>query len=432
MRGAYALGRLGADAAEAVDSLIATISKASNDEELFAYTDALAKIGEPSIKPLINSLKDRNVPRKGVISALGKIRGPALPTLMEASTDPNPSVRAGAIEALGQTANRADVAQLLIARLADDDPNVRAAAARSLGNQRLRVEDSIEELEKTLSSGDGATKIAALESLSKLGLDRTRLTAHLTNALKTNDAALRRRSVELLQKMGDGAAPAASELIKLVNDPNEEFRRDVVNVLGNIGRERADQIVPALNGKLKDSSADVRAAAAKGLGRMGSSARPASQNLIAAMKDADGSVRAAAVDAFWRLRLPPQETTSHLVAALKDDEWPVRQAATAGLERLGSRAVDAVPILVKLLSSSEDRFAAFSALRRIDKALPSHVPALTLSLESDSDFEKAGAARMLAKIGKEAKDALPKLEELAKHSDRRVRDAAEDAIKEIR
>ncbi|MER3501614.1 MAG: PBS lyase [Candidatus Fervidibacterota bacterium] len=95
--------------------------------------EALVKIGEPAVEPLIEALRDRDWEvRWAAAYALGKIGKPAVEPLIEALRDRDGKVRRAAADALGAIGD-ARAVEPLIEALRDRDWEVREAAVNALG-----------------------------------------------------------------------------------------------------------------------------------------------------------------------------------------------------------------------------------------------------------------------------------------------------------
>lgn len=147
-------------------------------------------------------------------------------TVQTLASDPNPTRRAYAAEALGEFLAAPGIDAVAIAIEKDSDPNVRAAAAKALG--RLNS-DGNGALSRALGDADGRVKVAALKSAGRINAFSdvqavTRLTAD-------GDASVRRNAAELLGFMR--AKDGASGLMTLAkSDPDANVRNAACHALG--------------------------------------------------------------------------------------------------------------------------------------------------------------------------------------------------------
>lgn len=134
---AWSLGQIG----EAVntDAAIALVSALGDGDMAVkqAAAKALGNIGirDPIIPLLIEGLKVGEVKsRRAVVEALMQLEGKsAYPVLVDALADPDPSVRQGAIAALGELGDRQALPKFRTLLLKDQNVGVRAEAAYRLG-----------------------------------------------------------------------------------------------------------------------------------------------------------------------------------------------------------------------------------------------------------------------------------------------------------
>jgi len=143
----HAINALGeARDASAVSPLIAILKDPKCGR---AAANALAKIGQPSVAPLISALKDNSpIARGNAEIALGKIRdASAVKPLIAALSDDNPIVRRNAAIALGEIRDKSAVEPLTSA-LKDSSPVVRrnaALALKDMGTSETVVADILHE-----------------------------------------------------------------------------------------------------------------------------------------------------------------------------------------------------------------------------------------------------------------------------------------------
>jgi HEAT repeat protein len=169
--------------------------------------------------------------------------------------------------------------------------------------------------------------------------------------------------------------------------------------LGQLGATASDVAAPALTAALKDPEAEVRVAAAEGLGRVVSApaeARAAVWALVDALHDGDPAVRAAAADALRAVAivhrgakrgpLDAGEALDVLTRLLRDSDARVRTAAIRALGPVGQAAAVGPPrALAALLDdpSADVRGAAALAIADFDRGLDRLIPRLLRLLEQD-------------------------------------------------
>jgi HEAT repeat protein len=132
-----------------------------------AVTDALIRIGQPSVTGLIEALRDENhAVRRAAAKALGKIgAGVAAKSLQGALLDVDTDVRRFAAEALGRIGDEGSI-NVLAEALRDEHERVRQAAAGAL----VKIgEPSIPVLLEATNDPDTSVTITAVFSLKELG-----------------------------------------------------------------------------------------------------------------------------------------------------------------------------------------------------------------------------------------------------------------------
>lgn len=122
---------------------------------------------------------------------------------------------------------------------------------------------------------------------------------------------------------------------------------------------------------------------------------------------------------------PAKEPVSHWIVQLRGNNADDRAEAR---EWLAKKGTEAVPDLVKLLGD-EDTVVAMSAADVLVKIGRDAVPGLVEALRTGAPRGRGWAAHSLGGIGKEAKDAVPALQEARK--DPALRTAASEALQKI-
>ena len=264
--------------------------------------NGLAKVGEPAVEPLIQSLKDKESDvRKGAAEALGTIGDArAVKPLVQALNDDYWDVNKSAAEALGRIGEPA--VESLIAALEDKSAVVRRGAAKALGE-----------------IGDKSAVVPLIQ------------------ALKDERADVRYEAAEALGNMGE---PAAEPLILALGDRDSDVRKKAAEALGKVGDVRA---VEPLVRALKDRDSDVRKKVTKTLDKLGWTPRDDTERVryLFAKKDWDALVMVG------------EPAVTHLIPALEDGDSTVRKSTAEVLGKIGD--VKAVGALVRALKDEKAR-----------------------------------------------------------------------------
>jgi HEAT repeat protein len=259
--------------------------------------DAIEKELEPAMDALAEEeirIQDSLAPKKEAVEELptsigsGKTKRKltpqeleALKTFQEFKRDPNPVVRAAAVEDLGAIDSAVMVAAILEAAN-DVDVRVSEAAGKALG--RMKSEESLAAMFDALSAGNAKAKLAAV-----LGF-----------------ASIER-----------GYPPAAKTIAAMVGG-GDEMRKAAVKALHNL---KDPATASALMGVLDDKEPGIRVLAAEALGDMkATSAAPA---LIERLTASDWAVQKAVVEALGKIRV--KESIAPLLERFEKDEGLIEE-----------------------------------------------------------------------------------------------------------
>ncbi|HLW67621.1 MAG TPA: HEAT repeat domain-containing protein [Gemmataceae bacterium] len=216
----------------------------------------------------------------------------------------------------------------------------------------------------------------------------------LINALDSRDAKDRASAAKTLGELGPDARLAIRRLVKALKDVDELTARAAAESLAKIGAPSRDDL-PQLLEALKDPKIEVRRYAAVAIGQIGPDASSAAKDLVEALSDDDDRVREGLVRSLGSLGPNAKATAMPaLINAFGDKDKEVRVAtATAITNLLSSATADDVSTLLTVLKQKDPEASVFGA-------------------------------RALAKLGKQAKAAIPDLMEACKSTDQNVRKEA--------
>jgi HEAT repeat protein len=194
-------------------------------------TDALAR-GLRDLDPGVRIAALRGVARTREASAL--------PDVIRLLRDPEPAVRAGAVEALAACSPSGRVLRPELGPLlSDPDPHVRARGAATL----LRSSDGGDGgmvLEEMAASPDPEWRAAAVATLGELGKEL----GTVTRGLSDLDASVRRAAASALR--GFGSQSSIKPLLEALGDPDSTVRDAAAETAVRLGDPLVGPLVEAL------------------------------------------------------------------------------------------------------------------------------------------------------------------------------------------
>lgn len=299
------------------------------------------KLGErESAKPivvaeLVEQLRTADVEeRQKIIQQLSDPEQNIVPALVRAMDDPDPLVKSGVAEVLGNLTDAAVPAIPGLIEMMNDGRRAIAPASRLaapyLYNDAIPSLSSVTTVRERRNpptppkNPENLLRITAIAALGKIGLPaRTLATPPLTQALQDPDPWVKLNATWALSEIGASVA-LLPHWLEALQHPDPNLRRSAAEVF---------QDSRSLLRKVFGSEANASTTAP----------------LLIALKDDDFTVRNAASDG---LKLLGTGALPGLVQALKAPEPIVRLEAAELVGNLGGRAQSAVPDLLALLGDT--------------------------------------------------------------------------------
>jgi HEAT repeat protein len=311
---------------KAADSLIQVLNETDSDI-LRGAVSALEKIGRPSVKPLIQSLKDRDGQvRKLATVALGEIGDvSSVEPLIQVLHDNDSNVRGAAAYALSKIRDLRAV-EPLIPFLKDSDSDVRCKAALALG-RISSAEASKPLIHALLYDTDSEVRKSAAMALGEIGDPLT--SEPLIKAFIDTDYQVRLNAAMALRKINveeiNNNEPLEI-LIQALKDNDSQIQSSAVRVLTNTWA------IELLINNLKNEDETIRKISVRILGEI--RAADAVESLIQMLRnDCSPSVREEVAIALGDLK--DQRAEGPLVRAIKMDDYEqVRDAAAVSIGRI--------------------------------------------------------------------------------------------------
>jgi HEAT repeat protein len=250
---------------------------------------------------------------------------------------PDPTLRAEAVEAIGEASPRTtETVNLLLNTLAtESDSSLHPNFASALGRLGEAAAPAVPRLAELLRDDHEEVRVAAAAALGNIGAAASHAVWALAHALRDCCHDVRAGAAEALGRIGPGASEAVPALIDALGDPISWVRLQSATALVAIkpqSRDAAEGFTRALG----DSREEVRAMAAIGLSQYGASAvgaAPVLRRLLA--DDPYPAVRIAAAKALGTMGPASRAALPELLSAQRDSDFAVRAAVREAIAKIG-------------------------------------------------------------------------------------------------
>ncbi|NER99693.1 MAG: HEAT repeat domain-containing protein [Symploca sp. SIO1B1] len=266
--------------------------------------------------------------RRQIIKQLSDTKQKIVPALVKAMDDPDPLVKSGVAEVLGNLTDDAAPAIPGLLEMLNDrrraivpEPSSRQFLPRLTIPPPPRIfltpnPNNVKQRRLPPTPPDNPEnllRITAIIALGKIGLPaRTLATPPLTKALEDSDPWVRLNATWALSQIG-ASVPLLSHWLAALNHPDGNLRQSAAEVFQNsgsllpkiLGAEADDSTAASLVKALRDDNVVVRRAASKALSLLGKEVLP---GLIEALKAPEPIVRLEVVELLGNL-----EGVAHLV-----------------------------------------------------------------------------------------------------------------------
>ena len=242
---AEAVGNLGLKGTVAVPALVKLLADTETGVQFIAK-DSLEKLGILSgltAKQMIPFINDANLHiSKGTRNVLVRIGQKSIAPLIEALREKDNKIKATVAYVLGKigiergSPMMREASDNLIALLKGTDSEVRTAAATALGDIGIEYKESIIALTEALRDPDENVRAAAVESLGKIGPGSKSAAPFIAQALKDKSNKVAGKAKETIILLGNEAVPYLREILK---DENSQVRSDALDALKRIGSSDA-------------------------------------------------------------------------------------------------------------------------------------------------------------------------------------------------
>ncbi|MHC4160673.1 MAG: HEAT repeat domain-containing protein [Planctomycetota bacterium] len=351
------------------------------------------------------------------LAALSRRAAVAVPALGNVLSDVEPQVRwraAWALARIGEPA--APAAPALVERLGDDERAVRFAAAVALSRLGAVVVPRLAQVLQDPTSNANAREAAAL-ALERLGPPAAPALPALRDAVRRGNTKLRGQKIRTLAALGPAAEPALPELVKSLGAT--ALHDDLADAFAAVGSASAAPLGETLRAKGDRSR---RIGAARGLGRLGPGAAPATPALRAALKERDEKLRLAVVGAVRAIGPGAAAAEPELWWVVRSDFGDLGRAAFRAIYALGGPEVrrrrDDVRAQLEdiakrrqagLMLRTGGLVEVLRVVAHVESQAVDAVPVVTEAVALRDDLSRGWAALALGRAGLAARAALPQL-----------------------
>jgi len=419
------LGKFGPKASDAIPALIGMLKDKGGGASRIEAARALGKIGEkleavPALASVFHS-EDKAL-RIAAIEAVAEIgAAEAVYDLALVSQDQDLDVRQ-AVKAAFKVMNVPERTIILTLMGILEDPDVseeyRGWAVWILGEWGAKAAKAVPILKEICKSDkDEGRRIEAAEALAKIGAFKALKEIGGDEAvhgfilqLENPDMKVRRAAAYLIGEIG--SAKNIEDLLAVIDDKAPEVRAIAARSIGKLGKGDKEAI-KVLERLLDDNDSKVLVAAVKALGDMGAKAKAAFKDVARLLEDVDVEVRKAAVRAL--LKIDPEamvgaikklgdnegDAVPILRGALKSKSPAMRRAALKSLGNMGEKAKAAAPDIVGLMGkmNAKDKALAAEALGETGDSSDKTYMALLSGLIDDAKDVRRASAQAIDKLG---------------------------------
>lgn len=329
------------------------------------------------------------------LQRLGPYAAPAVPSLIGVLTqrtgDGLRSEAAAALAAIGPDAVGAVPALTGVLEDPGVDAELREGAARALGRVGRQARSAVPALRRALG-GLPPTQAAAVEALGRIGPAAAPAAPDLARLL--DEPELQRKAIEALGRIGPDASAVLPRLFELSREGTERERLAAIAAIPKLLGAGAwrKQGVDALLVSLGSPDAQVRIAAAQGLGAKTTADARAVPGLVKALQDPARNVARAAARALGAIGPAAGAAAVPLFAVGKT----LPHESLRALQKIGPAAAAAVPLLATVLPTDGHRRSALvSALVAIGQSGQTRDQVAAVLLKVPAAVRVSGATHLV-------------------------------------
>lgn len=341
--------------AGSLDALVTAALR--DDRNITPYAvEAMTKIGQPAVTPLVNMLKDPGWEvRENAIAGLvdlAEVARPATPKIVDAATLPS----AFNVDTVcPKLVAWSDDAVVELVKLVKGGPESKATCAVDcLAWMEKEAAVAVPVLLEIAADTEVriGVRSACLRALARVGESKEEVLRRIMKfAEEDRDKSFREAALTNLGQFGERAAPAVPLLVSIVRgDDSIRLRNAALHSLGWI-KPKPDVVIPlcteVLRGRDPDIIKQTAAWVVSKYGTAGAQAWPA----LKPMLRSDGDNRKAAIDAMLEVGVHDPTILPELRTIVREGGRFEREAAIKALSELGPSAADAIPDLLDIVQS---------------------------------------------------------------------------------
>ena len=303
----------------------------------------------------------------------------------------------------------------------------------------LRTDDPLPDLIRGLRHTAPAERLRSAKDLARLGWLAREALPDLVSSIDDDDAKVREAAAQAIGNMGPDAL---TTLTGMLSHHDKYVRRHAVWAMGKLG-PLAKPSLPDLCATLKNSDPRTASGAAQAIGNMGADGSDAIPALAEAMRGTNIVLCRLAAKALSQIGQPALST---LISHLQHSDPFVRGESALAIGWMGPVARSAVPVLTQVVrgpraslsrtpppppvsSSSKKSSGEAEWVGDSETITPAQIPMAEVASTEDSC--RIYAAQALGRIGPGAAAALGDLREAARTGPDQLRQAAQQAIRQI-
>jgi HEAT repeat protein len=300
-----------------------------------------------------------------------------------------------------------------VRQLKDDDALAREEAVAVLADAGPDAAVVLPALNDFLKGPASNLRLQAAVAVWKIGRQGDAATPVLVETLKSSNRNDRLTALRILARIGAAEKEVLPAILAILADPDAVVRLRAFQALEQVG----SPAVPGLLERLRDGAPGVRKECAACLGRMGADDKDIPARLTDALKDDDKQVGAAAAGALLRLDRKNRDAVAALIDGVMGQDADVRRSAGELLLQLRPRPKDADKAYAALLKPEYNvtlRLSAAEALLEAHRRSKEVLPVLIEIVKSPDRTSRQRSLEIMARLGSDAKAALPDLMGLIK------------------